>query len=212
MAYGDSQARSWIGVTAAGLRQAIVMPNLSHVFCLHCSLQQCWILNPLNGARDGISILMDTSHVHYRWASTGTLLYLFFNPLELVIYFLLLWKTSFSGSFIEFFILLLLIYDASTSLLYTRFSFSLSHTRIHTPQCLFLGSLLYYINICLSMHHNGIDIQRNISLPQNIHFVVLVWQGLSIILIGFGKIHVYMIPQVFLSMYMVYPSTYSCLL
>ena len=35
-----------------------------HHFCdLYCSLQQCWILNPLSEARDGPRILMDTSWV-----------------------------------------------------------------------------------------------------------------------------------------------------
>ena len=29
------------------------------------SSQQCWILNPLSGARDPTHILMDTSQVHF---------------------------------------------------------------------------------------------------------------------------------------------------
>ena len=38
----------------------------SHVCDLHCSSQQCQILNPVSGsARDQICILMDTSQVHY---------------------------------------------------------------------------------------------------------------------------------------------------
>ena len=37
----------------------------SHVYDLHHSSQQCWILNPLIEARDQIHILIDTSWVHY---------------------------------------------------------------------------------------------------------------------------------------------------
>ena len=42
---------------------AIAMQNLSHICYLHCSLQQCQSLNPLNKARDWTSILMDTSQI-----------------------------------------------------------------------------------------------------------------------------------------------------
>ena len=41
------------------------MQDLSHVCDLHHSSQQCWILNPLSGARDRARILMDMSWVHY---------------------------------------------------------------------------------------------------------------------------------------------------
>ena len=44
-AYGSSWARGWIRASAAGL-------------C--CSLQQCWILNPLSEARGQTCILIDT--------------------------------------------------------------------------------------------------------------------------------------------------------
>ena len=57
MAYGGSQARVWIGAAAA---------------CLHHSSQKCWILNPLSEARDRTWVLMDTSRVHYCWATIGT--------------------------------------------------------------------------------------------------------------------------------------------
>ena len=42
---------------------ATAMPDPSHICDLHHSLQQCWILNPLNKAGDGTCILMDTSQV-----------------------------------------------------------------------------------------------------------------------------------------------------
>ena len=51
---------------------ARAMPDLSHIFDLHCSSHQCWILNPQSRAKDWIHVLMDTSQVHYSWATTGT--------------------------------------------------------------------------------------------------------------------------------------------
>ena len=39
--------------------------DLSFVFDLHHSSRQCWILNPLNGARDRTCILRDTTQVRY---------------------------------------------------------------------------------------------------------------------------------------------------
>ena len=44
----------------------------SHVYDLHHSSQQCWILNPLIEARDLTWILMDTSQIAFHWATTGT--------------------------------------------------------------------------------------------------------------------------------------------
>ena len=54
--YGSSWAGGRIGDTAVGLHH-------SHISSLHRSLQQRWILNPMNEARDGTHILMDTSQV-----------------------------------------------------------------------------------------------------------------------------------------------------
>ena len=48
MAYGSSQARGWIRAAST---------------CLHHSLWQLQILNPLSEARDGIQFLMDTSRI-----------------------------------------------------------------------------------------------------------------------------------------------------
>ena len=48
------------------------MLDPSHICDLHCSLQQCWILDPLSGARGQTSILMDNSWVRFCWATMGT--------------------------------------------------------------------------------------------------------------------------------------------
>ena len=55
----------------------------SHVCDLHHRTQQHWILNSLSKARDQAHILMDTSWIHFRCTTMGTLkLRLFFclNP------------------------------------------------------------------------------------------------------------------------------------
>ena len=44
---------------------ATAMPDMSHVYDLHHSSQQHWILNPLNEARDRTHILMDNSQGYY---------------------------------------------------------------------------------------------------------------------------------------------------
>ena len=46
---------------------------------LHHSSWQCWILNPLNAARDWTHILTNTSRGHFRWAMTGTSECLYFG-------------------------------------------------------------------------------------------------------------------------------------
>ena len=51
--------------------------DLSHICDLCHSSWQCRILNPLIGARDPACILMDTSWVHYCWATKGTPEHLF---------------------------------------------------------------------------------------------------------------------------------------
>ena len=43
--------------------RATAMPDLNHVCNLYHSSWPCWILNPLNEARDQTLILMDTSWV-----------------------------------------------------------------------------------------------------------------------------------------------------
>ena len=42
---------------------ATATPDLSHICELHCSSQQCWILNILSKARGQTCILMDTSQI-----------------------------------------------------------------------------------------------------------------------------------------------------
>ena len=56
-AYGRSQARCWIGTTAADL---------------YHSSPQCQILNPLSKAWDRTCILMDASQIRFHWPMTGT--------------------------------------------------------------------------------------------------------------------------------------------
>ena len=85
MAYGSSQARGWIGAAAASLHhshsntrlkprlspatQLTAPPDLSCICDLHHSSQQHQIFNPQTEARDQTHILMDTSWVHYHWAT-----------------------------------------------------------------------------------------------------------------------------------------------
>ena len=46
---------------------------------LYHSSRQCWILNPLSKARDRTCVLMDASQVHFHWAMTETLTYLYLS-------------------------------------------------------------------------------------------------------------------------------------
>ena len=56
-ACGGSQVRGRIGAVAVGL---------------HHSSQQCWILNPLNKARDQTCVLMDAGQICFHWTTMGT--------------------------------------------------------------------------------------------------------------------------------------------
>ena len=66
MAYRSSQARAHIRATATA------MQDLSHVFDLYHSSQQCQIPDPLSKARDQTQIFMDASHIRFHCATTGT--------------------------------------------------------------------------------------------------------------------------------------------
>ena len=57
---------------AAGLLHSHSKPDVSHACDLHHSSLQCQICNTLSKARDWTHILMDTSRVHYSWATKGT--------------------------------------------------------------------------------------------------------------------------------------------
>ena len=48
------------------------MPDPSYICDLYHSPRQRQILNPLSEARDGPRILMDTSQIYFRCATTGT--------------------------------------------------------------------------------------------------------------------------------------------
>ena len=70
-AYGGSQARGWMGATAAGLHHSHSSAGSGP--CLQPTPQlKCWILNPLSKGRDWTCILMDTSWVCYCWVTMGT--------------------------------------------------------------------------------------------------------------------------------------------
>ena len=74
-AYGDSQARGWIGATAASLWPQPQQHQIQAELCLwpiYHSLWQRQIFNPLSKARDRTYILMDTCWVHYHCTTTGT--------------------------------------------------------------------------------------------------------------------------------------------
>ena len=66
----------------------IATPDPSCLFDLHHSSWQHLILNPLSEARDWTHILMDTSRVRYRWATTGTPSIVLLNTLMCTICFL----------------------------------------------------------------------------------------------------------------------------
>ena len=72
MAYGYSTLRVESELKLPAYATATAMPDPSHVCDLHWSLQQHQILNPLRKTRDQTSSLMDTSWIHYCWATMGT--------------------------------------------------------------------------------------------------------------------------------------------
>ena len=71
MAYGSSQARHWIGATAAGLHHSHnnTRPEM-HLWLYHSS-RQCQIPNLLNEARDWTHILMNSSWICFCCTTMG---------------------------------------------------------------------------------------------------------------------------------------------
>ena len=72
VAHGGPQARGQIGAVAIGLHHSHSKVRSGQLVCdLHHSSGQRRILNPLSKARGWTFILMDTSHIHFHWATTG---------------------------------------------------------------------------------------------------------------------------------------------
>ena len=64
-AYFTSWARGQIGATVASLHHSTAMWDPSHVYDLHHSSWQHWILDPLSKDRDSACIFMDASHIRF---------------------------------------------------------------------------------------------------------------------------------------------------
>ena len=64
----EVESELWLSAYAT----ATAMPDPSLVCHLHHSSQQYWIVNPLSKARDQTCILMETSQICFRWATTET--------------------------------------------------------------------------------------------------------------------------------------------
>ena len=60
VAYGSSPARGWNAAAIEAHATATEMPDPSHMYTLHHSLQQQWILNPLSEVSDQTCILTET--------------------------------------------------------------------------------------------------------------------------------------------------------
>ena len=84
--------------------KATATQDLSHVWGLPHSLQQCQILNPLSRAGDWTCILMDTSQVHCGWATVGTPLFSFCFS-DWILSIIIKFTASFFSQFIYYFAL-----------------------------------------------------------------------------------------------------------
>ena len=71
VAYGSSQARGRIRAAAAGLHHSHSNAGSEPDLQLTAPLMATWDPYPLIEARDWTCILMDTSWVHYHWATRG---------------------------------------------------------------------------------------------------------------------------------------------
>ena len=77
MTYGGSQAKGPVELQLLAYTTATAMQDPSRVCDLHHSSQQCWILNPVNEARDQTHNLMVPSQIHFHCAMTGTPVFTF---------------------------------------------------------------------------------------------------------------------------------------
>ena len=69
--YGGSQARGPIRVVAAGIHHSYSNVRSEPCLDLHHSSRKRQILNSVSEARDQTCVLMDTSQIHFPWATTG---------------------------------------------------------------------------------------------------------------------------------------------
>ena len=112
------------------------MPDPSLVCNLYHSSQQHWVLNPLNKARDWTQILMDTSWIHYLWATMGTLQsYLYFVFLEPIanpcLFFF--WFVLFIVGFCFYFFATLMVCGSSSARDWTRATVTTRATAVTKP-------------------------------------------------------------------------------
>ena len=70
VAYGNSQARDWIGAIAAGLHHSHSHSN-GQIWAASVTNTTAYG-NPRSDARNRTCILVDASWLHYCWATTGT--------------------------------------------------------------------------------------------------------------------------------------------
>ena len=67
-----------IGAQLLAYTIAVASPDMSRACDLHHGSQQHWIPDPMSETRDGTCILMDTSQIHFHWATMGTSLPVYF--------------------------------------------------------------------------------------------------------------------------------------
>ena len=80
-AYGRSQLGVELELQLLATATATATKDLSLVYNLYHSSRQRRITNPLIEARDWTRVLMDTSRIRFRWATTGTPWSWILNPL-----------------------------------------------------------------------------------------------------------------------------------
>ena len=113
----------------------------SGVCNLHHNLQQCLILNPLNKARGQTCVLMDTTRVCYRWATTAT-------PANI-----------FSIQLVVWLFILLMVYFALQSFFFFHF------------QSVIKVQLMYNVVITSAVQQSDLIIHINIAILLQILFL-----------------------------------------